>query len=173
MATAEQRSSIEKSIAKVQNPLMETRLIHHNFEIFNTPYLEKVFANVRLKLRPDAGSQGQWDNLVNIHDSDNEGSSSSRVVLHKKMFTTKNTDFEQLKTLFDITQKLILEQRIEIHGVSTIEGHVTSWRRSTLLHDKENKLSKARPHVYSDSVLCLGKMHPHPTGMEKWREQLE
>ena len=44
------RSSIEKSIAKIQNRLTETRLTHHNFEIFNVPYFETVFADVREKL---------------------------------------------------------------------------------------------------------------------------
>ena len=42
-----------------------------------------------------------------------------------------------------------------------------------MLHDRVIKLSKARVHVCSDSVLYLGKMHPHPAAMERWREQLE
>ena len=45
--------------------------------------------------------------------------------------------------------------------------------RSTLLHDKVIKLSKAKLHVYSDSVLCLGKMHRHPEAMVTWKEQLQ
>ena len=32
----------------------------------------------------------------------------------KNQFITKNTEFEQFKTMFDITKKLILEQRHEI-----------------------------------------------------------
>ena len=50
MAKADQRSSMKKSMAKMQNRLTETRLTHHNFEIFNVPYFEKVFPNVRKKL---------------------------------------------------------------------------------------------------------------------------
>ena len=44
------RPSIEKSIAEIQNRFTETRSTNHIFEILNTPYLEKVFANVRQKL---------------------------------------------------------------------------------------------------------------------------
>ena len=55
--------------------------------------------------------------------------------------------------MFDITQKLILTQKYEVKSVSMIEWHVTSWVRSTLLHDRVIKLSKARVHVHSDSVL--------------------
>ena len=42
-----------------------------------------------------------------------------------------------------------------------------------MLRDKVIKLSKAKVHVYSDSVLCLGKMHRHPEAMVKWTEQLQ
>ena len=44
------RPSVEKSIAEIQNRFTETRSTNHIFEILNTPYLEKVFANVRQKL---------------------------------------------------------------------------------------------------------------------------
>ena len=89
------------------------------------------------------------------------------------MFIYRNTDFEELKTLFDIAQKLILEEKHEIKQVSPIEWHVTPRMRSTLPHDRVIKLSKARVHVYSDSVLCLGKMHPQLFVVDKWKEHLE
>ena len=118
MAKEDQRSRIEKSIAKVKNRLTETRLTHHNF----TPYLGRVFANIRQKSRrrQNAGSQSQWENLVNIHVSDNESSNSSRIGLRKKTchFHEHHTDFEQLKTLFDVTRRLVLGQRTEINGIS-------------------------------------------------------
>ena len=52
-----------------------------------------------------------------------------------------------LETLFDITQKLVLNQKHEIKQVFTIEWQFTHWMRSTLLHDKVIKLSKAKVHV--------------------------
>ena len=89
------------------------------------------------------------------------------------LFTCRNTNFEALKALFDITQKLILNQKHEIRHVSTIEWQLTPCMRSTLLHDKAIKLSKAKVNVYSDSVLFLGKMHRHPEAMVEWKEQLQ
>ena len=80
----------------------------------------------------------------------------------------RNTNFDVLKTLFDITQKLILNQKNEILNVSTIEWQFTSWMRSTLLHDKALKLAKAKVFVYSDTFLCPRKMHGHPEAKEKW-----
>ena len=41
--------------------------------------------------------------------------------------TTKNTDVQQVKTLFDISQSLILDHRSEIYGISTIEWNTTPW----------------------------------------------
>ena len=84
----------------------------------------------------------------------------------------RNTNFEALKTLFDMRQKLILNQKHEIKHVTTIEWQFAPWMRSTLLHDKVIKLSKAKVHVYSDSVVCLGRMHGHPAAKKKWQDQL-
>ena len=41
--------------------------------------------------------------------------------------TTKNEDFEQVKTFFGISQKLILDHKREILGMSTIEWNTTPW----------------------------------------------
>ena len=81
-----------------------------------------------------------------------------------------NPNFEALKTLFDITQKLTLNQKHEIRHVSTIKWQFTLWMRSTVLNDKAIMLSKAKIHVHSDSVLCLGKMHGHLDAMVKWKQ---
>ena len=89
------------------------------------------------------------------------------------LFTDKNTDFEELKALCDITQTLILEQKLEIKHATTIEGQFTLWMRSTLAHDIALKWAKAKAHVYSDSVLCLGRMHGHPEAKGKLKGQLQ
>ena len=69
--------------------------------------------------------------------------------------------FEELETLFDITLRLIVEQSLEILNVSTMIYTSSSWMRSTLLNDTVIEWTKAKVHVYSDSVLCLEKMHDY------------
>ena len=44
--------------------------------------------------------------------------------------------------------------------------------RTTLLHDRAAKLSKAKAHVYSDSALCLGKTDEPHHSMKKWKGQI-
>ena len=41
--------------------------------------------------------------------------------------SNKNTDFEQVKALFDISQSLILNHTSEIFGISSIEWKTTPW----------------------------------------------
>ena len=74
----------------------------------------------------------------------------------------KNTNFEEIQ------KKLVLEHSEEILDVNTIESTSLSWTRSTLSHDQVIKWTKARVHVYSDSVLCLEKMHEHFDAIERW-----
>ena len=48
----------------------------------------------------------------------------------------RNTNFEELQNLFDITERLILEHQAEILNVSPIDWTAFSWARSTLSHDQ-------------------------------------
>ena len=69
----------------------------------------------------------------------------------------KNTNFEELQNLFDITQKLVHKQG-EILNVTMIECASLSWTRSSLAHDEATKCSRAKVRVYSDAALCNRKM---------------
>ena len=91
---------------------------------------------------------------------------------HENPRTTKNTDFDQVKALFGISQSFILNHKSEKNGISTIEWKTTPWMRSILVHDRAIKLSNLQVHLFSDSVLCLGKIHEHPTSTQKWKDQI-
>ena len=67
----------------------------------------------------------------------------------------RNTNFEELKNLFDITKRLILGYEARILNVSTIDWKVSPWT------------------VYSDSVLCLEKMQEQSEANQRWNAQLE
>ena len=118
------------------------------------------------------------DQRVNVVISGLFMSTTMKAAIHlgedynENLVACRNPYYDALKTLFDITQKLILNQKHEIKHISTIEWQFTPRMRYSLPHDKVIKLSKAKVHVYSDSVLCLGKMYGHPDVMVKWKEQL-
>ena len=49
----------------------------------------------------------------------------------ENLIAYRNTNFDALKTWFDITQKLILDQNHEILNVSTMRCQSTPWMTST------------------------------------------
>ena len=75
--------------------------------------------------------------------------------------------------MFDITSKLVGEQD-EINNLDNIQWGKTSWRQLSLIGD-ETVFSFQRTNVYvfSDSVLCLGKIHQHPESNEAWKKRIE
>ena len=90
------------------------------------------------------------------------------------LHSVKNTGEElTLKQMFDISEKLIVEQTDEIYGVNTINWEDSSWKQLSLVGDEEIiSLSHAKVYVFSDSVFCLGKMIENPTSNTAWEEQL-
>ena len=56
----------------------------------------------------------------------------------------KNTNFEELQSLFDITQKLLLYKQDEILNAKMIECTSPSWTRFSLAHDRATKWSNAK-----------------------------
>ena len=76
-----------------------------------------------------------------------------------------------LKKMFDISAKLVSEQD-EIFNVDKIHWEKHSWKHLSLIGDETIiNLQRAKVYVFSDSVLCLGRVHPHPTSNEAWKER--
>ena len=75
--------------------------------------------------------------------------------------------------MFEISEQLIMEQSDEIFGVSQISWESSPWKLLSLVNDEEViSLSHAKAYVFSDSVLCLGKMNQNRTSNTVWEQQL-
>ena len=59
----------------------------------------------------------------------------------------KNTNFEEIPSLFNITQRLILQHSEEILNVNTIDSEFPSWTKSVLSHDQVIQWTKAQVRV--------------------------
>ena len=78
-----------------------------------------------------------------------------------------------MKQMFDISEKLIAGQSDEIYGVNTINWDDSSWKHLSLIGDEEViSLSHAKVYVFSDSVLCLGKVNQNPISNTVWEDKL-
>ena len=83
-----------------------------------------------------------------------------------------NTTDLTLKKMFDISAKLVGEQD-EITELETICCENHSWKFLSLIGDETIiNLQRAKVYVFSDSVLCLGKIHQHPNANESWKERV-
>ena len=75
-----------------------------------------------------------------------------------------------LKQMFDVTAQLVNE---EIHGLDKIHWRRNSWRRLSLIGDETViNLQSAKVYVFSDSVLCLGRILQHPDSNEAWKNRI-
>ena len=84
-----------------------------------------------------------------------------------------NTTDLTLKQMFDISTKFVSEQD-EISSLETIVWEKHSWKYLSLIGDERIiNLQRAKVYVFSDSVLCLGKIHQNPNANEAWKNRIE
>ena len=95
----------------------------------------------------------------------------------RKNFSTiqsvvKNHEHLTLKQMFDVTAQLVINQD-EINGLDKIQWQKYSWTRLSLIGDETViSLQRTKVYVFSDSVLCLGKVLQHPESNEAWKNRV-
>ena len=77
-----------------------------------------------------------------------------------------------VKQMFDISSKLVAEQD-EISVLETIGWEKHSWKYLSLIDERIINLQRTKVYVFSDSVLCLGKIHQNPESNEAWKKRTE
>ena len=84
----------------------------------------------------------------------------------------KNHENLTLKQMFDVTAQLVNNQD-EINGLDKILWGKDSWTRLSLIGDETViNLQRTKVYVFSDSVLCLGKVLQHPESNEAWKSRV-
>ena len=84
----------------------------------------------------------------------------------------KNHESLTLKQMFDVTAQLVNNQE-EINCLDKILYGKNSWTRLSLIEDEVViNLQSTKVYVFSDSVLCLGKVLQHPESNEAWKNRV-
>ena len=84
-----------------------------------------------------------------------------------------NTKDLTLKQMFDISTRLVSEQD-EISGLETIGWENHSWKYMYLIGDERViNLQRTNFYIFSDSVLCLGKIQENTQSNDAWEPRLE
>ena len=96
--------------------------------------------------------------------------------IHGKNFSTiqsfvKNFEDLTLKQMFDVTAQFVNNQD-EINCLDKIQWEKYSWTRLSLIGDETVNLQSTKVNVFSDSVLCLGKVLQHPESNEAWKNRI-
>ena len=87
-----------------------------------------------------------------------------------KIFIMNSEDLI-LKQMFDVTAQLVNDQE-ELHGLDKIQWEKNSWKRLSLIGDETViNLQRTKVYVFSDSVLCLGRILQHQESNEAWKKQ--
>ena len=83
-----------------------------------------------------------------------------------------NTADLTLKQMFDKSAKIVTEQD-EISGLETIGWEKHSWKYLSLIGDERIiNLQRTKVYVFSDSVLCLGRIHQNPESNKAWEQRI-
>ena len=82
----------------------------------------------------------------------------------------KNNLRNSVRQIFRETGKLMSEQK-EIPGIRIIDFKDATWMSTSLLCEKVYQLTNAKTYIFSDSVLCVGKMGDHP--IATWRSRIK
>ena len=86
--------------------------------------------------------------------------------------SVKNSTDLTLKKMFDISEKWVSEQE-EIKNVDKIHWKNHSWKQLSLIGDETViNLQRAKVYVFSDSVLCLGRVYQHLESNEAWKKRI-
>ena len=84
----------------------------------------------------------------------------------------KNCEDLTLKQMFDVTAQLVKNQD-EINGLDKIQWEKYSWTRLSLIGDDTViNLQSTKVYVFSDSVLCFGRVLQHPDSNEAWKNRI-
>ena len=84
----------------------------------------------------------------------------------------KNHESLTLKQMFDVTAQLVNNQE-EINGLDKILWRKNSWTHLSLIDDEiVINLQRTKVYVFSDSVLCLGKVLQHPKSNDAWKNRV-
>ena len=84
----------------------------------------------------------------------------------------KNHESLTLKQMFDVTAQLVNNQE-EINCLDKILYGKNSWTRLSLIDDEiVINLQSTKVYVFSDSVLCLGRVLQHPDSNEAWKNRV-
>ena len=114
--------------------------------------------------------------MSNVADSGEEHSiiwgMFMAATMNAATFMGKNF-LDNQNSIMNSTDLTLVGEQEEIFNVDKIHWEKHSWKHLSLIGDETViNLQRAKVYVFSDSVLCLGRVHQHPQSNEAWKERI-
>ena len=85
----------------------------------------------------------------------------------------RNSSSAQIRTLFNEQREMIIAECCEKVSHHELQAARAEQERKILQEERIINLQRANVSVFSDSVLCLGKIHQNPDANEAWKNRIE
>ena len=109
---------------------------------------------------------------MNVHDCNNGISGIHGKEFPEQLSTHGEHNRSHTQKNFDISTRLVLEQD-EISGLETVGWENHSWKYLSLIGDERIiNLQRKKIYVFSDSVLCFGKIFENPESNDAWEQRI-
>ena len=141
-----------------------------------TEFVDKVKDQVRSRQKRMSNVAESGDEHSIIWGTFMAATMNAATFMGKNFSTIQSVvmNFEDLtlKQMFDVTAQLVNNQD-EINGLDKILWGKNSWKRLSLIGDETViNLHSTKVYVFSDSVLCLGRVLQHPDSNEAWKNRV-
>ena len=153
----------------IDNDMDSDTVTESNFSVKSRSFLNRVNDRLRKMLdRSPEDSMQDIDKRSMIFEMFMSSTLEASVFMGKNysdnLHSIKNIGENlTLKQMFEISEKLKLEQSGGIFGVSQISWEDSPWKQLSLVNDEEViSLLHAKVCVFSGSVICLGKIKSEP-----------
>ena len=162
-------------VANSQNFIMGSDTTELELSVESRSFVNRVNDQVRKRQKRNSNVAGDGEGHSIIWKMFMSVTMESAVFMGKNFQNNQNSIVNTadltLKQMFHISAKLVAEKD-EISGLDTIRWD-NPWKFLLLIGDETViNLQRAKVYVFSDSVLCLGKIHQHPNANESWKDRI-
>ena len=166
-----------QEVANFQNFIMGSDTTELELSVESRSFVNRVNDQVRKRQKRISNVSGNGEKHSMIWGMFMAVTMESATYIGKNFQDNQNTIVNTadltLKQMFGISAKLVSEQD-EISNLETIGWEKHSWKYLSLIGDERViNLQRTKVYVFSDSVLCLGKIHQNPESNEAWKNRIE
>ena len=166
---------ISQEVARPQNFIMGNQETELELSVESRSFVNRVNDQVRKRQKRISNVAGDGEEHSMIWGKFMAVTMQSATFMGKNFQNNQNSIVNTAdltrEQMFDISAKLVTEQD-EISGLETIGWEKHPWKYLSSIGDERIiNLQRTKVYVFSDSVLCLGRIHQIPESNKAWEQR--